>query len=82
METIIIKITPRNPRIPESPRYVQPVCFDFRPHVRVSRKEDSGADGRNRTCNLLITNQLLCQLSYIGIIFSTLPGVLYHITVS
>ena len=25
------------------------------------------ADGRNRTCNLLITNQLLCQLSYIGI---------------
>ena len=24
------------------------------------------ADGRNRTCNLLITNQLLCQLSYIG----------------
>ena len=26
-----------------------------------------GADGRNRTCNLLITNQLLCLLSYISI---------------
>ena len=25
-----------------------------------------GAGGRNRTCNLLITNQLLCQLSYTG----------------
>ena len=26
------------------------------------------ADNRNRTYNLLITNQLLCQLSYVGII--------------
>ena len=26
----------------------------------------AGAGGRNRTCNLLITNQLLCQLSYTG----------------
>ena len=26
-----------------------------------------GAGGRNRTCNLLITNQLLCQLSYTGV---------------
>ena len=25
-----------------------------------------GADNRNRTYNLLITNQLLCQLSYVG----------------
>ena len=27
----------------------------------------SGADARIRTADLLITNQLLCQLSYIGI---------------
>jgi hypothetical protein len=25
-----------------------------------------GADGRNRTADLLITNQLLCRLSYVG----------------
>ncbi len=28
------------------------------------------ADDRTRTDNLLITNQLLCQLSHIGIVFS------------
>ena len=27
----------------------------------------SGADGQNRTGDLLITNQLLCRLSYIGV---------------
>lgn len=27
-----------------------------------------GADNRNRTYNLLITNQLLCQLSYVGMV--------------
>ena len=26
------------------------------------------ADNRNRTYNLLITNQLLCQLSYVGMV--------------
>ena len=26
-----------------------------------------GADGRDRTCDLLVTNELLYQLSYIGI---------------
>ncbi len=29
-------------------------------------KEKSGADERNRTADLLITNQLLYQLSYVG----------------
>ena len=47
METI--KITPRNPRLHESPRYVQPVCLVFCPHIRVSRKEDYGAPTQNRT---------------------------------
>ena len=28
--------------------------------------ENIGADGRNRTADLLITNQLLCRLSYVG----------------
>jgi hypothetical protein len=32
---------------------------------RLTISED-GADDRNRTCDLLITNQLLYQLSYIG----------------
>ena len=32
-----------------------------------------GADGRDRTCDLLVTNELLYQLSYIG----TLLGELY-----
>ena len=26
----------------------------------------NGADGRDRTCDLLVTNELLYQLSYIG----------------
>ena len=29
--------------------------------------ESAGADSRNRTCNLMITNQLLYHLSYTGI---------------
>ena len=28
---------------------------------------DTGADGRDRTCDLLVTNELLYQLSYIGL---------------
>ena len=31
-----------------------------------------GADGRDRTCDLLVTNELLYQLSYIG------TSTLYH----
>ena len=31
-----------------------------------TRPYEVGAGDGNRTCNLLITNQLLCQLSYIG----------------
>ena len=30
--------------------------------------DGDGADDRNRTYNLLITNQLLCQLSYVSMI--------------
>ena len=33
------------------------------------------ADERTRTVNLLITSQLLCQLSHIGIILMTRPGI-------
>ncbi len=29
----------------------------------------NGADGRDRTCDLLVTNELLYQLSYIGTTF-------------
>ncbi len=35
------------------------------PYIKLNFLTD-GAGGRNRTCNLLITNQLLCQLSYTG----------------
>ena len=33
----------------------------------ILRLKSLRADNRNRTCNLLITNQLLCQLSYVSI---------------
>ena len=33
----------------------------------------SGADGRTRTADLLITNQLLYQLSYIGLYNASFP---------
>ena len=29
-------------------------------------RKKNGADGRDRTCDLLVTNELLYQLSYIG----------------
>ena len=35
-----------------------------------TRESIHRADNRNRTDNLLITNQLLCQLSHVGIFFS------------
>ena len=35
-------------------------------------EQKNGADGRVRTCDLLVTNELLYQLSYIGIVL------LYH----
>ena len=31
-------------------------------------KQKNGAAGRDRTCDLLVTNELLYQLSYIGIL--------------
>ena len=31
------------------------------------------AENRSRTCNLLITNQLLCQLSYLGKVWHLVP---------
>ena len=34
----------------------------------------NGADGRDRTCDLLVTNELLYQLSYIGTPYCRLPG--------
>ena len=47
----------------------------FRTHIYVKNPSDylggvdfTGADGRIRTCDLLITNELLYQLSYIGIL--------------
>ena len=30
-------------------------------------QKENGADGRVRTCDLLVTNELLYQLSYIGV---------------
>ena len=33
---------------------------------REAEKERSGAGNRSRTCDLRITNALLCQLSYTG----------------
>ena len=38
------------------------------------------AFGRSRTCNLLITNQLLCQLSYEGIIYVKMDKLYLHFT--
>jgi hypothetical protein len=35
----------------------------------LSRLKILKADDRSRTCDLMITNQLLCQLSYIGVKF-------------
>ena len=37
-----------------------------KPGARRTPDPRSRADGRNRTGNLLITNQLLCQLSYVS----------------
>ena len=39
------------------------------PVVKCERLGNSGADARIRTADLLITNQLLYRLSYIGPIF-------------
>ena len=38
------------------------------------------AFGRSRTCNLLITNQLLCQLSYEGIFYVKMDKLYLHFT--
>ncbi len=49
-------------------------CYNFRytallTYVRLALESpiNIGADDRSRTCDLMITNQLLYQLSYIGI---------------
>jgi hypothetical protein len=48
-------------QLPRSHRPEKPENHHNRP-----RSEKSKASDGNRTCNLLITNQLLCQLSYAG----------------
>ena len=41
------------------------ICFFKNLHTQIQKEK---ADDRTRTDNLLITNQLLCQLSHIGIL--------------
>jgi hypothetical protein len=36
--------------------------------ISTARKKSPGAGDRNRTRNLLFTKQLLCQLSYAGVL--------------
>ena len=50
-------------------RYCRPSQNDLRRETEVPRRLESldGADERTRTVDLLITNQLLYQLSYIGL---------------
>ena len=43
---------------------LSPLATRETPHLSVTRQK---ADERTRTVNLLITNQLLCQLSHIGL---------------
>ena len=40
------------------------VCSILHCTLHLYFSQSFGAGDRNRTCNLLITNQLLCQLSY------------------
>jgi hypothetical protein len=55
-----------------SPTDLQSAPFDrsgISPNYRVSiASTTTGADGRTRTAGRLITNQLLYQLSYIGLL--------------
>ncbi len=47
--------------------------FTFFSPISVSRNKKK-ADDRTRTDNLLITSQLLCQLSHIGMCFALEPN--------
>ena len=41
--------------------------------------EESRADARNRTADLFLTMELLCQLSYIGLMTKTLLAMLIYL---
>ena len=54
---------------------IAPSICEIRSLIFMFLRNKNGADGRDRTCDLLVTNELLYQLSYIGIQLD----ILYHI---
>src|ERR1700687_2890142 len=43
------------------------LAMSYNPHARVNVPDLSGADVQNRTGDLVLTKDALCQLSYIGL---------------